>query len=62
MNEQLDSLINLLSRMLIQQERQTALLELMTEQQGQLIQALAEDQDTDPDAEPSTYLDGTPCR
>ena len=46
-----------------EQKKQTAILERMAEQQGLLIQALAEDQvDQDPDARPLTYMDGTPCR
>jgi len=46
-----------------EQQKQTALLEQIVEQQGQLIQALAEDQgDQDTDAQPTTYMDGSPCR
>lgn len=48
--------------MLAEMRKQTAILERMERQQGLLIQALAEDQAEDPDAPPSTYMDGTPCR
>jgi hypothetical protein len=48
--------------MLAEMRKQTAILERMERQQGLLIQALAEDQGEDPDAPPSTYMDGTPCR
>ncbi|NBF13077.1 YebO family protein [Pseudomonas protegens] len=54
---------SLLVEMLAEQKKQTAILERMAEQQGLLIQALAEEQvDQDPDARPLTYMDGTPCR
>ncbi|AZF09553.1 hypothetical protein C4J93_1339 [Pseudomonas sp. R2-37-08W] len=48
--------------MLAEMRKQTAILERMERQQDLLIQALAEDQGEDPDAPPSTYMDGTPCR
>ncbi len=48
--------------MLAELKKQTALLERMEKQQGLLIQALADDQGEDPDAEPATYMDGSPCR
>lgn len=48
--------------MLAEMRKQTAILERMERQQSLLIQALAEDQGEDPDAPPSTYMDGTPCR
>lgn len=50
------------SELLSEQKKQTAILERMERQQGLLIQALAEDQGEDPDAPPTTYIDGTPCR
>lgn len=53
----------LLVEMLAEQKRQTAVLERMEQQQSLLIQALAEEQgESDPDAPPMTYMDGTPCR
>jgi hypothetical protein len=48
--------------MLAEMRKQTAILERMERQQSLLIQALAEDQGEDPDAPPSIYMDGTPCR
>lgn len=48
--------------LLEEQRKQTAILERMAEQQLLLIQALAEDEPEDPDAQPLTYMDGTPCR
>lgn len=44
-----------------EQKKQTAILERMAEQQLLLIQALADEQDDqDPDALPTSYLDGKP--
>lgn len=57
MNEHSNSL---LSQILAEQIKQTALLERMAEQQVMLIQAMA-DEPEDPDALPMTYMDGTPC-
>lgn len=55
--------ISYLVAILSEQTKQTAILERMAEQQSLLIQALAEDQsEQDPDAQPATYMDGTPCR
>ncbi len=62
MSEQLSSLVSLLDQVLAEQKQQTAILNRMAEQQLLLIQALADDGDEDPDATPSTYMDGTPCR
>ncbi|KPY70312.1 hypothetical protein ALP50_01132 [Pseudomonas syringae pv. spinaceae] len=59
MNEHSNSL---LSQILAEQMKQTELLRLMTEQQTLLIEALSEDDPQDPDIQPLTYLDGTPCR
>lgn len=43
-----------------EQKKQTAILERMAEQQGLLIQALADEQgDQDSDAPPTTYMDGS---
>ena len=52
---------SLWERMLIEQEKQTELLRQIAHNQVVLIQSLAEDQDEDPDAMPTTYMDGTPC-
>ncbi|AGN83343.1 hypothetical protein [Pseudomonas putida] len=52
----------LLEQTLIEQRKQTALLEQIAMQNLALIEALADGDDVDPDAEPDTYLDGTPCR
>lgn len=62
MSEQQNSLESLLIQVLTEQKQQTAILNRMAEQQLLLIQALADDGDEDPDAMPSTYMDGTPCR
>ncbi|MCO1622231.1 hypothetical protein [Pseudomonas putida] len=59
MNEQA---ISLLQQILDQQQKQTNLLEKIATQNLALIEALADGDDPDPDAPPSTYLDGTPCR
>ena len=56
-------LAQVLQAILDEQKKQTAILERMAEQQGLLIQALAEEQaEQDPDAPPMTYMDGSPCR
>lgn len=60
MREQTNSL---LVEILGEQRKQTALIEQMNRLQILLIEALAEGQiDEDPDAQPLTYMDGTPCR
>ncbi len=59
MNEQA---IFLLQQILEQEQKQTALLETIASQNLALIEALADGADPDPSAEPSTYLDGSPCR
>lgn len=55
---------SLLEKLLVEQQKQTGLLEQIALNQIALIEALAdgEDVDRDPDAEPGAYLDGTPCR
>ncbi|MDF2792747.1 MAG: hypothetical protein K0S85_500 [Pseudomonas orientalis] len=60
MSEQLNSLESLLTQVLAEQVRQTALLQRMADQQLMLIQAMA-DESEDPDALPMTYMDGSPC-
>ena len=52
----------LLADLLVEQQKQTALLEQIATGQLALIEALADDESEDPDAPPRTYLDGTPCR
>ncbi|WP_122501479.1 hypothetical protein [Pseudomonas viridiflava] len=59
MNEHSNSL---LSQILAEQMKQTQLIQLMTEQQTLLINALSEEESEDSDAQPLTYLDGKPCR
>lgn len=49
--------------LLDEQKKQTAILERLAEQQLLLIQALSAEQDEqDPDAMPTSYLDGKPVR
>ncbi|MEQ6925615.1 hypothetical protein AAUI01_08325 [Pseudomonas mosselii] len=59
MNEQETSL---LEQMLAEQKKQTSLLEQIATQNLALLEALADGDGADPDAQPSTYLDGSPCR
>ncbi|ARD12838.1 hypothetical protein [Pseudomonas savastanoi] len=59
MNEHSNSL---LSQILAEQVKQTQLLQRMAEQQTLLIDALSDEEPEDPDTQPRTYLDGTPCR
>lgn len=54
--------ISLLQQILEQEQKQTALLETIASQNLALIEALADGDDADPDAQPLTYLDGSPCR
>ncbi|MCW8278930.1 hypothetical protein IMF27_28280 [Pseudomonas sp. PCH199] len=62
MSEQQNSLESLLIQVLAEQKQQTAILNRMAEQQLLLIQAMADEDDVDPDAMPETYMDGMPCR
>jgi hypothetical protein len=59
MNEQL---ISLLERTTAAQEAQAMAMQMVAERLDLLIQALAEDEPEDPDAQPLRYMDGTPCR
>jgi hypothetical protein len=59
MNEQL---ISLLERTATAQEAQARAMQLIADRLDLLIQAMAEDEPGDPDAQPLTYMDGTPCR
>jgi len=51
-------------KILVELQKHTGLLEQIALNQIAFIEALAdgEDVDRDPDAEPGTYLDGSPCR
>ncbi|MDY7565799.1 hypothetical protein QN400_10560 [Pseudomonas sp. RTC3] len=60
MSEQQNSLANLLSQILGEQVKHTAILERLAEQQILLIEALADPDGEDPDALPATYMDGSP--
>lgn len=57
-----DQLILLLERIVAAQEAQAKAMQEMSERLGLLIQAMGEDESEDPDAQPRTYMDGTPCR
>lgn len=48
--------------LLMEQKKQTALLETIASQNLALIEALADGDVPDPDALPAAYLDGSPCR
>lgn len=54
--------VSLLEQILAEQRKHTGLLEQIATQGLALIEALADGDGADPDAEPQTYLDGTPCR
>lgn len=59
MSEQQNSLAGLLSQVLAEQIKQTAILERIAMQQTQLITVLAEEgNDLDPESEPLTYMSG----
>lgn len=58
MSERVESL---LVELVAQQKQTNQLLGQLIQVQSQLIQALAED-GIDPDAEPLTYMDGSPIR
>lgn len=53
---------HLLEQLLTEQKKQTSLLEQIATQSLALIEALADGDGAAPDAPPSTYLDGSPCR
>ncbi|MGF6595185.1 hypothetical protein [Pseudomonas sp. 2835] len=52
--------VSLLERMLVEQVKQTELLEQIARNQAVLIQALADEQGEDVDEMPTTYLSGAP--
>lgn len=60
MNEPQNSLVGLLSQVLAEQIKQTAILERIATQQTQLITALADEGDDEPDRDalPQTYMSG----
>lgn len=57
-----EQLISLLERVTAAQEAQAKAMQVIADRLDLLIQALAEDEPEDPDAQPLTYMDGTPCR
>jgi len=59
MNEQL---ISLLERVTAAQEAQATAMQMIADRLDLLIQAMAEGEPEDPDAQPLRYMDGTPCR
>ena len=61
MSEQQNSLAGLLSQVLAEQIKQTAILQRIAAQQTQLITALAEEGiESDPESAPPTYMSGAP--
>lgn len=57
-----DPLISLLERLMTAQESSAKAMNQVAERLDLLIQAMAENEPEDPDAQPRTYMDGTPCR
>lgn len=57
-----DPLISLLERLVTAQESTAQSMSRVAERLDLLIQAMADDEPEDPDAQPQTYMDGTPCR
>jgi hypothetical protein len=53
---------SLLERVVAAQEAQAKAMQLIAERLDLLIQAMAEGEPEDPDAQPLTYMDGSPCR
>ena len=61
MSVQQNSLAGLLSQVLAEQIKQTAILQRIATQQTQLITALAEEGiESDPESTPPTYMSGAP--
>ena len=61
MSVQQNSLAGLLSQVLAEQIKQTAILQRIATQQTQLITALAEEGiESDPESTPLTYMSGAP--
>lgn len=57
-----ESLIALLERQVLAQESSAQSLDQIAQRLDLLIQAMAEGEPEDPDAQPMTYMDGTLCR
>ena len=57
-----DPLISLLERLVIAQESTAQATSQVAERLDLLIQAMGEAEPEDPDAQPLTYMDGSPCR
>ena len=57
-----DPLISLLERLVIAQESTAQSMSQVAQRLDLLIQAMAGDEPEDPDAQPLTYMDGSPCR
>ncbi|OFJ45693.1 hypothetical protein BJN42_11755 [Pseudomonas koreensis] len=57
-----DPLISLLERLVVAQESTAQSMNQVAQRLDLLIQAMAEDEPEDPDAQPLTYMDGSPCR
>ncbi len=57
-----ERMISLLERTVAAQEAQAQAMQLIADRLDLLIQAMAEGEPEDPDAQPLRYMDGTPCR
>lgn len=57
-----DQLISLLERQVLAQESTAKVLSQILQRLDLLIQAMDEGEPEDPDAQPLTYMDGSPCR
>ncbi|MBD1602341.1 hypothetical protein [Pseudomonas typographi] len=57
-----EDLVTLLRRIAVAQERGAEAMEKIGDRLDLLIQAMAEDEPEDPDAQPRTYMDGSPVR
>lgn len=57
-----DPLISLLERLVSAQESTAQSMSQVAQRLDLLIQAMAQDEPEDPDGQPLTYMDGSPCR
>lgn len=57
-----EPVVSLLEQMLVEQQKQTQLLQQIASNQVILIEALGEEPGQEDDAPPTHYLDGRPCR
>ena len=57
-----EQLISLLERVTAAQEAQATAMQTIADRLDLLIQAMADGEPEDPDAQPLRYMDGTPCR